>query len=264
MRQAGRQGGRTSSPPPLASGQPGTSNWDVASHRRYLLPPPPPAPAIGFRQVCHHCSSAVLADSCAPSAVLTPAAGAGAAGAGDTITGALHVGQLGASQLLSHFRMHLQGRGRWRVVRHQSARHGAASRRHPTRGGRPSSCAQRAAPQRAAPPEQRGWWTSGAAGGHIGRLRATAPWPRSADPRPLFWSTLPHGLWYSCLHPRVITSCWARIVSRQMAHAGSLSASALGMVGGTVGGVGFGLGFGFGLGSGLPALPPAWQLVEHL
>ena len=57
--------------------------------------------------MCHHCSSAVLAERCAPSAVLTPAAGAGAAGAGATITGALHVGQLGASQLLSHFRMHL-------------------------------------------------------------------------------------------------------------------------------------------------------------
>ena len=173
MRQAGRQGGRTSSPPPLASGQPGTSNWDVASHRRYLLPPPPPAPAIGFRQVCHHCSSAVLADSCAPSAVLTPAAGAGAAGAGDTITGALHVGQLGASQLLSHFRMHLQGRGRWRVVRHQSARHGAASRRHPTRGGRPSSCAQRAAPQRAAPQRAAPPEVAGG-GGPLGRRAATS------------------------------------------------------------------------------------------
>ena len=100
-----------------------------------------------------------------------------------------------------------------------------------------------------------------------------------------FWSRLPHGLWYSCLHPRVMTSCLALIGSRQMAHAGSLSASALVTV--TVGvgvgvtvtvgvGLGFGSGSGLGLGLGsgpesgsglgrpLPALPPAGQLVEHL
>ena len=129
-KRAGKGGGRRAPRPSLLDSPEPT--WSLPSPPRYLAPypPTPPAPAVGLRQVCHHCSSAVLAERCAPSAVLTPAAGAGAAGAGATITGALHVGQLGASQLLSHFRMHLQGRGRWRV-RHQSARHRAASRRHP-------------------------------------------------------------------------------------------------------------------------------------
>ena len=114
----------------------------------------------------------MLADSCAPSAVLTPAAGAGAAGAGGTITGALHVGQLGASQLLSHFRMHLQGRGQWRV-RLQSARHRAATRQHP-RGEPPPLLLPEGSAQRAAPlSKQVDLW---AVGGRVGWLRATALW----------------------------------------------------------------------------------------
>ena len=125
-------------PPTPSSEQPRT--YLAPALAPSLSPPPqtPPPPAAGFGQVCHHCSSAVLAESCAPSAVLTPAAGAGAAGAGATITGALHVGQLGASQLLSHFRMHLQGRGRWHVTRHatrKSARDGAAYCRAASRRG---------------------------------------------------------------------------------------------------------------------------------
>ena len=166
---ASKEGGRNFHPSLLSSLEP---TWNLPSHPRSPQPTHPGTGQIGFRQVCHHCSSAVLADSCAPSAVLTPAAGAGAAGAGGTITGALHVGQLGASQLLSHFRMHLQGRGQWRV-RLQSARHRAATRQHP-RGEPPplllpEGCAQRAAPLS----KQVDLW---AVGGRVGRLRATALW----------------------------------------------------------------------------------------
>ena len=219
--------------------------WNLPSHPRSPQPTHPGTGQIGFRQVCHHCSSAVLADSCAPSAVLTPAAGAGAAGAGGTITGALHVGQLGASQLLSHFRMHLQGRGQWRV-RLQSARHRAATRQHPRGEPPPLLLPEGSAPEQAGGPLGGGRPRGVAAGyGTMVVIRGAGAF---------CWSTLPHGLWYSCLHPSVITSCWARIVSRQMGHAGSLSASALVAVGvgvGLRGGVGVGVRVGVRVGVGV-------------